>query len=180
MHARLAEVMDYVEERRKELLASFAGAHAEKLERHPAPDGWSVAEVIEHLRLVESGVARLVSKRAAQSKAAGAEEEKCSESVMSSFDRHRSALSAGAIEAPATVRPRTDVDMAAALTGLESSRQALREAAASASNVALGEISHPHPILGELDLYQWLIFVGDHEEHHTKQIKRTLQSIPND
>jgi hypothetical protein len=180
MHARLAEVMDYVEEKRKELLASFADARTDRLQRHPAPDRWSVAEIVEHLRLVESGVARLVSKRAAQSKAAGAEEEKCSESVMSSFDRHRSALSAAAVQAPATVRPRGDVDMAEALTGLESSRQALREAAASASNVALGQIRHPHPILGDLDLYQWLIFVGDHEDHHTRQIKRTLQSIAND
>lgn len=35
-----------------------------------------------------------------------------------------------------------------------------------------------HPLLGELDLYQWLIFVGQHEGRHKKQIERTLKSIP--
>jgi hypothetical protein len=37
---------------------------------------------------------------------------------------------------------------------------------------------HTHPVLGELDLYQWLIFVGQHEGRHKKQIDRTLKSIP--
>lgn len=30
----------------------------------------------------------------------------------------------------------------------------------------------------ELDLYQWLIFIGQHEGRHKKQIERTLNSIP--
>jgi hypothetical protein len=180
MHARLAEVMDYVEEKRKELVESFAGVPRDKLGRRLAPEAWSVAEIVEHLRLVESGVAKLVSKRAAQSRASGSEEEKSSESVMPSFDRHRAALDAITLQSPEAVRPRPGVDIADALAGLESSRQALREAATSASDIALGEIRHPHPILGELDLYQWLIFVGSHEERHSKQITRTLQSIPND
>jgi hypothetical protein len=51
-------------------------------------------------------------------------------------------------------------------------------AVVSASGLSLGEIKHTHPILGELDLYQWLIFVGQHEGRHKKQIERTLKSIP--
>ena len=34
------------------------------------------------------------------------------------------------------------------------------------------------PSVGEIDLYQWLIFVGQHEGRHRKQIERTLKSIP--
>jgi uncharacterized damage-inducible protein DinB len=178
MHARLAEVMDYVEAKRKELVESFAGVPHDRLGRRPTAEAWSVAEILEHLRLVESGVAKLVSKRAAQSRASGSAEEKSSESVMQSFDGHRATLDAITIHSPEAVRPRPEVDIADALAGLESSRQALREAATSATDIALGEIKHPHPILGELDLYQWLIFLGGHEERHSKQIKRTLQSIP--
>jgi hypothetical protein len=54
----------------------------------------------------------------------------------------------------------------------------LRAAVVTADGVALGEIKHNHAILGELDLYQWLIFVGQHEGRHRKQIERTLKSIP--
>ena len=65
-----------------------------------------------------------------------------------------------------------------ALEGLESSRKALRTAVVSANGLAIGEIKHTHAVLGELDLYQWLIFVGQHEGRHRKQIERTLKSMP--
>ncbi len=47
----------------------------------------------------------------------------------------------------------------------------------TADGLSLGEIKHTHPVLGELDLYQWLIFLGQHESRHKKQIERTLNSI---
>jgi uncharacterized damage-inducible protein DinB len=63
MHARLAETMDYIEEKRKELLESFAGASSGRLSQRAAQGSWSVAEILDHLRMVESGVARLITKR---------------------------------------------------------------------------------------------------------------------
>ena len=178
MHARLAETMDYVEEKRKELLQSFAGASASRLSRRAAQDSWSVAEILDHLRMVESGVARLITKRVGQAKEAGLGEEKSTASVMPSFDRYSAQLEGAVLKSPEMVLPRVDVDFKEALDGLESSRQALRAAVVSANGLAIGEIKHTHAVLGELDLYQWLIFVGQHEGRHRKQIERTLKSIP--
>jgi uncharacterized damage-inducible protein DinB len=178
MHARLAETMDYVEEKRKELLQSFAGAPSSRLSQRGAQDRWSVAEILDHLRMVESGVARLITKRVGQAREAGLGEEKSTTSVMPSFDKYSAHLESVVLKSPETVLPRTDVDFKEALDGLESSREALRTAVVSANGLALGEIKHTHPILGELDLYQWLIFVGQHEGRHRKQIDRTLKSIP--
>lgn len=179
MHARLAETMDYVEQKRKELLQSFAGVPRDRLSRRPSGGGWSVAEVLDHLRMVESGIARLITKRADRAREAGLGDEKSTESVLASFDRHRAKLdNTGKMQSPETVQPRADADINEALAGLESSREALRAAALAASGLSLGEIKHTHPILGELDLYQWLIFVGQHEGRHKKQIERTLNSIP--
>jgi DinB superfamily len=178
MHARLAEAMDYVEEKRKELLESFRGIPEEKLHYRVSESSWTIAQILEHLRLVETGVARLISKRAGQARAAGAREEKSAESIMPSFDPYAARLASAVLQSPEPVRPRLDVNHADALAGLEISREALRAAAGSANGLALGEIKHTHPILGELDLYQWLIFLGGHEERHKKQIERTLNSIP--
>jgi hypothetical protein len=178
MHARLAETMDYVEEKRRELLQSFGGVDGDRLCRRAAPDGWSVAEILEHLRMVESGVARLITKRVGQAKEAGLGEEKSTASVLPSFGPYSAMLERAVMQAPATVLPRANIDISDALEGLESSREALRAAVVSASGFALGEIKHTHQILGELDLYQWLIFVGQHECRHRKQIERTLKSIP--
>jgi hypothetical protein len=178
MHARLAETMDYVEEKRKELLQSFAGAPSNRLSQRGAQDSWSVAEILDHLRMVESGVARLITKRVGQARDAGLGEEKSTTSVMPSFDKYRALLDGVVLKSPETVLPRADIDFKEALDGLESSRDALRTAVVSANGLALGEIKHTHAILGELDLYQWLIFVGQHEGRHRKQIERTLKSIP--
>jgi DinB superfamily len=178
MHTRLAETMDYVEEKRRELLQSFEGVDGDRLCRRAAPDGWSVAEILEHLRMVESGVARLITKRVGQAKEAGLGEEKSTASVLPSFDRYSAILEKAVMQSPATVQPRANIDISDALEGLESSREALRAAVVSATGLSLGEIKHTHQILGELDLYQWLIFVGHHEGRHRKQIERTLKSIP--
>ena len=178
MHARLAETMDYVEEKRRELLQSFEGVDGDRLCRRAAPDGWSVAEILEHLRMVEAGIARLITKRVGQAKEAGLGEEKSTASVLPSFDRYSAMLERAVMKSPATVQPRANIDISDALEGLESSREALRAAVVSATGLSLGEIKHTHSILGELDLYQWLIFVGQHEGRHKKQIERTLKSIP--
>jgi len=178
MHVRLAETMNYVEEKRRELVQSFEGVSGYRLCRRAAPDGWSVAEILEHLRLVESGIARLVTKRVRQARESGLGEEKSTTSVLPSFDQFSAALERAVLQAPATVQPPANIDINDALDGLESSREALRGAVVSATGLSLGEIKHTHPILGELDLYQWLIFVGQHEGRHKKQIERTLKSIP--
>lgn len=170
--------MDFVEQKRHELLQSFEGVNIAKLSQRVAPEGWSVAEILEHLRMVETGVARLITKRVGQAREAGLSEEKDTSSVMASFDRHGAYLDSVVLKSPVPVQPRSDVDISEALQGLESSRQALRSAVATADGLALGEIKHTHVVLGELDLYQWLIFLGKHESRHKKQIERTLQSIP--
>jgi hypothetical protein len=178
MHARLAETMDYIEEKRKELLQSFAGAPSNRLSQRAVKDSWSVAEILDHLRMVESGVARLITKRVGQAREAGLGEEKSTESVMPSFDKYSTLLEGVVLKSPEMVLPRVDVDFKEALEGLEISRKALRTAVVSANGLAIGEIKHTHAVLGELDLYQWLIFVGQHEGRHRKQIERTLKSIP--
>lgn len=177
MHPRLAETMDYVEDKRKELLQSFAGVPNDRLCRRSSADGWSVAEILDHLSMVEAGVARLITKRAGRAREAGLRGETSTESVMASFDQQRARLDNAIMQAPETVHPRANVDIKEALEGLESSREALRAAAVLADGLSLGEIKHTHPLLGELDLYQWLIFVGQHEGRHRKQIQRTLNSI---
>jgi hypothetical protein len=34
-----------------------------------------------------------------------------------------------------------------------------------------------HPVLGEIDAYQWLLFLGAHTERHAAQIREVLGAI---
>ena len=176
MHARLAEVMDFVEKKREKLLQSFSGVSPETMRRRATDEGWSVAEIIDHLRLVETSVAKVISKRAREARANGVGDEKSTDSVLKSLDQLGIEASTAFMEAPSFVRPQQNVDVTAAIAGLDESREALRAAAESASGLALTEIKQRHYTFGELDLYQWIVFLGQHEGRHTRQIERTLRA----
>ena len=47
----------------------------------------------------------------------------------------------------------------------------------SVDGLALGALTFEHPFAGVLNLYQWILILGQHEERHTRQIKDTLNSL---
>ena len=64
----------------------------------------------------------------------------------------------------------------AAFEALRRTREDLRAAIRAANGLALSEIRYRHPLLGDLDVYQWILSVGQHEARHVVQIDRTLRS----
>ena len=48
---------------------------------------------------------------------------------------------------------------------------------AEADGWALEKVVAPHPRLGTLDMYQWLVFLGRHESRHLAQIERTIAAL---
>ncbi len=79
--------------------------------------------------------------------------------------------------APEETVPPSDVSAATAWKSLEESRRALREAVISGDGLALSEVKYPHPVLGEINLYQWILFVGSHEVRHTAQIREIAEQF---
>ena len=60
------------------------------------------------------------------------------------------------------------------LASLLMSRERLRDVLTENCDVDLASIKRPHPLLRDLDMYQWALFVAQHEERHRRQIERTL------
>jgi uncharacterized damage-inducible protein DinB len=42
----------------------------------------------------------------------------------------------------------------------------------------LSEYRWPHPFIGTLNVYEWLLFLGSHEVRHTKQMREIVDSLP--
>lgn len=177
MHPRLQELVERLERERAGVLEAADGLPREQWPRRPAADRWSVCEVALHLHRVEGGVARLIAKRAAQARAAGHPAERETGSVLGALDGRRVAERAPALVAPAQVSPDDPPDADGAVRILAESRRALLESIASADGLALGAIKHTHPVLGEIDLYQWLLFVAQHEARHREQIQEIAGQI---
>jgi len=162
---------------RQALMAASAGATAVFASMRPRDGAWSVAENLAHLALVEDGVARLVERSVEWGRSHGVRAEELDSSVMSSLDAFKLAELGSKRAAPEIVMPPRDALMADALQSLGKSRVRLRAALVSADGMDLTRVTRAHPALGELNVYQWAIFVAQHEERHRKQIERTLRDV---
>jgi hypothetical protein len=148
------------------LAALLAGIGDAGYERKPE-SGWSIAENVEHLIVVEgrvlAGVKRMIAKGAG-----GPANPLSDETVW-----RRAVGETGKGEAPAVVAPSGQwPNRSAAMAELAARRQATIEYALTTQD-PLRACAIPMP-LGEIDGYQCLIMLAGHLERHTRQIQALL------
>ena len=175
LHPRLAEIQRELERTREGLLAVVAHTPADVAAQRPCADRWSIAEVVEHLLIVENGVGRLLGRLSKQADTLGPETS--TTSIIPSLDRFALRDARRRIESPRTVAPTGHVTIDEALTSLAESRRRIMELVHHVSGRALGDLAAPHPLFGPLTFYQWLLFLAQHEERHTMQIQETARRL---
>jgi hypothetical protein len=177
MHPRLEEIATFLEETRAAVVHAVAHLSPEDAARRPEAGVWSVNEILTHLSLVEPGVAKRIAKSVGQAKGEGLVHETSEESVMHSLDGPSFSLVRAKQVAPEFVDPKAVLALPDALAMLARSRDGLRRAMVDADGWALERVVAPHPRLGTLDMYQWLLFLGHHERRHLAQIERTIAAV---
>lgn len=177
MQKRLAEIVDYLEIARERLLEAAKGVNPSFAEIRPRRGSWCVAEILMHLAMTEELVARIISRSVSLGREQSVGPETSEESLLSSLDELSIAESAAPLTAPERISPPPDANMEQALGALETSRRALHDALRDADGMNLTALTRQHPVFGELTIYQWALFVGQHEERHTRQIQRTLRDV---
>ena len=177
MHPRLAEIAADLDDTRAAVVRAVARLSPEDAARRPEADAWSVNEILTHLSLVEPGVAKRIAKSVGIAKGEGLLRETSEASVMGSLDGPSFGLVREKQVAPEFVDPKTVLSLSDALAMLALSRAGLRRAMADADGWALEQVVAPHPRLGTLDMYQWLLFLGHHERRHLAQLERTIAAV---
>ena len=172
MHPRIREVLAYLDLEFDALRKAFESVPSDKRDQSPAPGAWSPAGIVEHLSIVEGNIGRLISQRIAAGRESGVRAETEESSVIETFahaaavrDRSRKIVSGE------RSHPTQHLAPDAAWTAFETAHANLRSTVVSADGLALGEIVHPHPVFGPLNLYHWIAFVGGHEARHAEQIR---------
>jgi hypothetical protein len=178
MHPRLAELVDYATVQRRVLFDAVSTVPDPFRDQRLHAGLWSIAEVLEHLHRVESGVARLLLQTIERGREVGISEERETGSLLNRLDAYDLTRRSRRVRAPEQVAPRGAYTAAQALEALVLSREALLEAIRSGDRLALNELTFPHPLLGSLDLYQWILFVGQHEARHAAQIAEIGRMSP--
>jgi hypothetical protein len=177
MHPRLEEVLNYLDSQRAALSQAVELVPTELRDQQPGSDRWSVAQVLQHLFIIEKRIGMGMTKWVGDAVAGGLGPELETSSVLNSLDLALIADRSRRRTAPEEVRPNGDLDAASAWTALEQTRAALRAGVLPGDGLALGEVIQPHPVLGPINLYQWLLFVAGHEARHTAQVREIAAEL---
>ena len=159
---------------REKFKSAFASLTDEQLNAKPDGEGWSVAQIVEHVAIVNGGALRICAKLLSKGEAAGKANDG-SVTLSSAF------LGAGAdgqkLEAPEMVRPINNVPIADSIAKLDELQGQYADLKAKFEMVDGIDAKFPHPYFGELSAQEWLVLSGAHEIRHLKQIRRVLAAI---
>ncbi|HEV2984971.1 MAG TPA: DinB family protein [Vicinamibacterales bacterium] len=176
MHPRLQELFAYLSVRRTALREAVEAVPEGLRDRQPAADRWSVAEVLEHLGLVEERFKTIIADRLAEARASGLGAERETSPIVPTLNLAGILDRSSKHQAPDVVRPQGS-DWKTAWSRLEDIRRSFLGVYGSGDGLALADVVHVHPRLGSLNLYQWGVWVGGHEARHTEQIREIAATL---
>ncbi len=173
--AERQELVELLESSERELLELVDGVTGDDWSRKPAPDKWSVGDVVEHLMLsegllMETIEATLATEPRADWAAVSAGKEERIHGFMS--DRSLKA------SAPGPLEPTGEPSREALLEGFAAARAKsldfLRD-----TDKPLKQHLQPHPaeFFGELNAAQWVLFLGAHNQRHNQQIVEVKETL---
>lgn len=155
-------------QRTKNLLEKeFSALTDEQLKFRPAPDKWSIAEIVEHIALAENGIIQVT-----QSALKGpADSLKRSQITVTDLDiKNRLTNRATKVQSPEIIKPTGKFPSAAvAYQAFASRRVATIEYIATTDDDLLHHFWQ-HPATGIIDLYQTILLIAAHSERHILQI----------
>lgn len=153
-----------LQESRQRFLASFAGVTEDECRRRPAEGCWSVLETVEHLTAAEK-LMLLRLTTALRPRPAGAPNREA-------IFLERMGSRSRKVEAPESGRPTGRfASLAEAAEHFKAAREAsMRFVEDSREDLRATEVTHPHPLVGDVSSYEMVIIIAKHAERHALQL----------
>ena len=165
-------MLRHLDANRVVLRAAVDSVSPELRETRQSPDRWSVAEVLEHLVRVEEQLTRFLGGKLSEARVSGQLVPATDDSPITGSLRHDRVIDRRRpVTAGERVLPRGEMDSATAWAALESARLKLHDVVMSVDGLNLETFTLPHPALGPINGYQWILFIGSHEARHAAQIR---------
>lgn len=172
MHPRLTELLDYINAQTNDLRKAYDAVPSERRTVRPEPDRWSPAEIVHHLVIVDR---RINQRLRALIEEARAHPPESDVAPALSTIADRVTTRDRRFKTSEASEPR-ETDPSRIWDDLATVRRELEEVVATADGVALGKVFAPHPALGPLCGYDWLVFVGAHAARHADQIREQVSA----
>lgn len=161
--------IQYLQNTGQQFVQAFSQLSTSQWLFKPDPETWSIAEIAEHIAYSESAIFHnLIEnlKTASPNTPENLVESKAKETKMMQSVNDRSFK----VKAPESIRPegrwKNSEEVAQAFNKI---RNHLIEYVKTTED-NLRSFLVPHPFFKQLDIYQWVLFIGGHCERHTAQI----------
>ena len=171
MHPHLAAVFSSLDRSTAALRAAIESVPPARRRERPAPDRWSVAEILEHLSLVEQIFNKRIAGAIDEARQAGLTSENAERDQLPTTISEVLANRAARRQAPDPAQPTGSLDDRAALSAFEAAQSSFRATLTQCDGLALSSVTHAHPFFGSLNAYQWAELIAGHEMRHVEQIR---------
>jgi hypothetical protein len=158
---------------RRKLLSALEGLGSVQLSYRPAPDTWSIEDLLHHLALTEEACVKLLARTLRNTQELSPPPDPDPNGfVIDAIDRAVARADGAMAEAPDIVMPKAELAAAEALTRLQASWLALLTSFEALSAFDLSGLTYRHPFFCNFNAYQWVLVTGWHEQRYTRQIDR--------
>ncbi|MBC7899137.1 MAG: DinB family protein [Saprospiraceae bacterium] len=159
-----------IREKFTETLSALTDVQASAL-----PDGekWTVAQIAEHVSIVEENMAKICLKLLSKAQADG-KTSTGTAFISDSFRARGAEVAQIKLEAPEMVHPSGGKSIAESLAKMAETQAKFNELLPLFETCDCDENKFPHPFFGDLSAAEWLTLAGGHKARHLKQIRNVL------
>ncbi len=169
------ETNDKIREKTKRLVADLTDKQTAFL---PEGEKWTIAHIIEHIAIVQDGMAKISAKLLTQAQAAGKTASGAAR-LSENFVQKANEAKTLKFQAPDMVHPTGNQTIEDSLKKMDETRGELEKLRPLFESVECSDFKFPHPFMGDFTAHEWLILVGDHEARHLRQIEAMLEKRAN-
>ena len=175
-HQTISDIYEANDRIREKLTEMISNLTEEQTTFLPEGEKWTIANLVEHIAIVEEGMTKISAKLLGQARDANKSFDgkvKLSEN----FAKKAVEAQTQKFEAPERVHPSGKLTVAESLAKLKENRQKIEELRPLFESVDGTDFKFPHPFMGELSAHEWLTLIGGHEARHIEQIKNILKKF---
>jgi hypothetical protein len=175
IYTSVTQILEEIDRTREKIYRRVEGLSEEQANARPLSGAWTTGEIVEHLSMIEDRLLRMMTMML--TKAEGAKTAGDAPAAMKPFslDEFAERARGEKYTAPEAITPGGKVTLAESLAKLRRSREELHALRPRIEATDLSSLTYPHPVFGPLNFYQWMAFIGVHEERHLRQAESTLE-----
>jgi hypothetical protein len=173
-YTSVADIFESIEQVRRSVYDRVAGLAAEQAAFRNEPDGWSPAQLAEHMCVSEERLAGAIQRYLSAAEAQG---RPAASPAIAPVSLERIQEQAKAkFKSPEATQPSGSLSIPEILERMRRSRENLMAMRCRLEAIDVSDVTFPHPVFGPLNLYEWVLFVGMHERRHLRQIEAVMAS----